>query len=135
MDDAQRELVRAWLIKADHDLLTARRLSMDPQPILDTAIYHCQQAGEKALKGVLALRNLTIPRTHDLAVLAGLASQINPAFAAIVSEAAGLTPFATAYRYPGATLAPSKAEFDEALRSAERIFALVLHQTPLDVHP
>ena len=51
MDDAKRELVRAWLIKARNDLDTARQISAIPEGHLDSAIYHCQQAAEKAVKG------------------------------------------------------------------------------------
>jgi HEPN domain-containing protein len=47
---AKRELVRAWLIKARHDLDTARQISGLPDGHLDAAIYHCQQAGEKAAR-------------------------------------------------------------------------------------
>ena len=53
MDDAVRELVFGWLTKARHDLASARLLGSGSSPVLDTAIYHCQQAAEKALKGFL----------------------------------------------------------------------------------
>lgn len=42
MDEARRRLIQGWLIKAQHDLATARKLAQDPNPLLDTAIYHCQ---------------------------------------------------------------------------------------------
>ncbi len=45
MDEAKRDLVRAWLTKARRDLLSARVLAAGSEPILDTAVYHCQQAG------------------------------------------------------------------------------------------
>jgi len=54
MDDAERELVCACLIEARHDLATARQISGLPDGHLDAAIYHCQQAAEKALKSFLA---------------------------------------------------------------------------------
>jgi len=54
MDDAKRDLVHAWLIKALNDLRTARAVGNLAEGPLDTAIYHCQQAAEKALKGFLA---------------------------------------------------------------------------------
>ncbi len=38
MDDAKRELVRAWLIKARNDLTTAREIGALPDGPLDTAI-------------------------------------------------------------------------------------------------
>ena len=53
MDDAKRELVRAWLLKARSDLDTARQVGSHPEGHLDAAIYHCQQAAEKAVKGYL----------------------------------------------------------------------------------
>jgi len=53
MDEATLELVRGWLVKAQHDLASARKLATDPDPYLDTAVYHCQQAAEKAVKGLL----------------------------------------------------------------------------------
>ena len=53
MDDAKNDLVRQWLLKADHDLAAAEKLSGGDEPLLDTAIYHCQQAAEKALKGFM----------------------------------------------------------------------------------
>lgn len=49
MDEAKRGLVKAWLVKADHDLATARKMATEPDVYLDTAIYHCQQAAEKAI--------------------------------------------------------------------------------------
>jgi len=48
MTDAKTQLVQSWLTKAQHDLASARVLSTAHPPLLDTAIYHCQQAAEKA---------------------------------------------------------------------------------------
>ena len=44
MDKATLELAGNWLLKAQRDLATARKLAAGPEPYLDTAIYHCQQA-------------------------------------------------------------------------------------------
>ena len=73
MDEARRRLVQGWLTKAQHDLTTARKLGEGPSPLLDTAIYHCQQAGEKAVKGFLAFHDEPPPRTHDIEFLLSLA--------------------------------------------------------------
>lgn len=53
MDEAKRVAVQAWLLKAQRDLASAKRLADGDAPLLDTAIYHCQQAAEKAIKGFL----------------------------------------------------------------------------------
>lgn len=54
MDEAKKELVKSWLAKAQHDLGSAQLLANNANPYFDTAIYHCQQAAEKALKAFLA---------------------------------------------------------------------------------
>ena len=57
MDNTRRALLRSWLTKAASDLKSARVLgSVDDAP-LDTAIYHCQQTAEKAVKAFLVPRN------------------------------------------------------------------------------
>jgi HEPN domain-containing protein len=48
--DAKRALVRNWLKKARRGLLSAKRLTRGNDPYFDTAIYHCQQCAEKAIK-------------------------------------------------------------------------------------
>lgn len=53
MNEAKQQLVKSWLIKAEHDLISAHVLAAHKPPLLDTAVYHCQQAAEKALKGFL----------------------------------------------------------------------------------
>src|SRR5437867_2913043 len=120
MDEAKRELVRAWLIKARNDLDTARQVGSLPQGHLDAAIYHCQQAAEKVIKGFLAFRDHDLERTHDLRRIIQVASRYDAEFSDWMNAAITLTPYATAYRYPGesATLEPSRAEFDEALELA-----------------
>ncbi|MEK7329019.1 MAG: HEPN domain-containing protein, partial [Chloroflexota bacterium] len=64
MEEAKQQLVQNWLIKAQHDLATARKLSDGPDPYLDTAIYHCQQAAEKAVKGFLVFRDQRFEKVH-----------------------------------------------------------------------
>jgi HEPN domain-containing protein len=69
------------LVKAHSDLRSARALVALAEPATDTAIYHCQQAAEKALKGYLAFRDQPLERTHDLDRLLELATALEPAFA------------------------------------------------------
>ncbi|MDO8720925.1 MAG: HEPN domain-containing protein [Syntrophales bacterium] len=45
-----------WMIKAYHDLISAKKLAQDEEPVLDTAIYHTQQCAEKALKAYLSYK-------------------------------------------------------------------------------
>lgn len=97
-DAARREWVRHWLFKDESDLITACQLLSHDDPRLDTAIYHCQQSSEKAIKAFLAHSDLPIEQTHDIARLVCTASKLNQTFDELHACAELLTPFATAFR-------------------------------------
>jgi HEPN domain-containing protein len=137
MDEAKQELVRAWLIKSRNDLTTARQIGALPDGPLDTAIYHCQQAAEKAVKGFLAFHDHRLERSHDVERLVALSAVYDASFLNWEDAAITLTPYATAYRYPGesATLQPGRVEFDEALQLATNLVAFVRSLLPAEVQP
>jgi len=87
MDEAKRNLVKAWLIKAQHDLAVARKLSVEPESYLDSAIYHCQQTAEKAIKAFLVFHDLRFDKTHDLRPLIGLAQPLDARFSSFLDAA------------------------------------------------
>jgi len=137
MDDAARELVRDWLTRADHDLRSARALAALADPLLDTAIYHCQQAAEKSVKAWLQGRDEPFRKTHDIAELVKQAAQSETAFRELDQAAAVLTPYASAFRYPGGAFEPmpTREEFGEALGHAQAIYDLVLSLLPKEAKP
>lgn len=134
-DDLRHELVRGWLIKAQHDLAAASKLAADPDPYLDTAIYHCQQAAEKSVKGFLAFHDQRVVRTHDVRYLVTLAMPFDESLSACLASAERVTPYATAFRYPDEILEPDREEFEQALAAAEEICNSVLSALPERVHP
>jgi HEPN domain-containing protein len=73
------ELVRAWLNKARHDLKSAQRLGAGADPLYDTAVFHCQQAAEKAVKACLVFYDQVFGKTHDLRLLIEVAARSQPA--------------------------------------------------------
>ena len=135
MDEAKRDLVKAWLIKAQHDLASARKLSVEPESYLDTAIYHCQQAAEKAIKAFLFFHDQRFDKTHDLRPLIGLAQPLDARFSSFLNAAVLLTPYASEFRYPGDFLEPTREQFDEALSAADSVWQFVLSVLPAEVHP
>jgi HEPN domain-containing protein len=92
MDESARELVRDWLTRASHDLRSARALASLDDALLDTAIYHCQQAGEKAVKAWLQSNDCPFPKTNDIEKLVEQASGINLDFKNFEKAASVLTP-------------------------------------------
>jgi HEPN domain-containing protein len=133
--NARHELVRNWLIKAQHDLAAARKLSADPEPYRDVAIYHCQQAAEKAVKGFLVFHDQPFEKKHDVEVLVTLAMRYDEGFSSWLEAAAYLTPYATEFRYPGDVLDPELDEFEQALEAANGIYSFVLSLLPAEVWP
>ncbi len=131
------ELVRDWLTRACHDLQAAQILAASADPLLDTAIYHCQQAGEEAVKAWLQAQDNPFPKTHDIEDLVKQASNLNPDFEILEKPAAILTPYASAFRYPGGAEEPmpSREEFDEALVHARSIYDFVLTLLPDEARP
>jgi HEPN domain-containing protein len=135
MDEATLELTRGWLVKAQHDLATARKLAAGSDPYLDTAIYHCQQAAEKAIKGLLVLHGQRFEKVHNIQILLTQALPFAPQLSPLLEAAERLTPYATTFRYPGVLLEPDQSEFDMALTAAEEIYASVLALLPEQAHP
>ena len=137
MDEATQELVRGWMTKALHDMQTARIVANATDGPLDTAIYHCQQAAEKSVKAWLQSEDDPFPKTHDIKDLVKRASAINANFEQFAQAADVITPYVSAFRYPGGfdEPMPTQEEFDEALKHAQTIYDFVLNQLPEDARP
>lgn len=114
--DAKRRELENWLTKSRHDLGSAGRLMEGDEPYLDTALYHCQQAAEKALEAFLTYHDIRFAFTHDLTPLVVLASPVEPRFQEWRAAADFLTPYGSRFRYPGAAMEPGREEAEDALR-------------------
>ena len=137
MDEARHQLVRSWLAKAAGDLKSARVLGGDPEGPLDSAIYHCQQGAEKAVKAFLVCNGVTPEKTHDIRKLAVEASAFEDRFNEMIPQAAALTPYAWEFRYPDdlAETEPTREEFNEALKQAQEIYDFVASLLPKAAQP
>lgn len=98
--DAQWAEAKRWFAKADEDQRSAELMLTADPPLLDPAAYHCQQASEKLIKGLLVAAGQTISKTHDLWRLAAQAIPLYPQLAADIEAVSDLTPWGTATRYP-----------------------------------
>jgi len=135
MDAAKQELVQIWLTKAQQDLAVARKLSSGPDPYLGAAIFHCQQAAEKAVKGFLVFHEREFEKTHNIRLLIELAMPFEASFSTWLEAGEYLTPFAAKFRYPGETMQPEPEEFQQALADAEGLYTFVLSVLPAEVYP
>jgi HEPN domain-containing protein len=138
MDDAKCELVREWLLKAQLDLTTARRLGVGDDPLWETAVYHCQQAAEKAVKGYLVFCDRRFKKTHDVEELVKGAEGYDSGFSAWHDAAKLVTPYAQEFRYPAEgreLLELDEEHYHQAEQAAAGIFAFVCSLLPKEAQP
>jgi len=123
--------------KAASDLRSAELLASAKDALLDTAIYHCQQAAEKALKAYLFSKDVPFEKRHDIVRLVRQAEELDTRFAQFLEAARLLTPLAWQFRYPSEVPAgnPSRDQFREALGRAKAIYDFVLSALPSESHP
>jgi HEPN domain-containing protein len=75
-----------WRILAERDMAVADHLANNMVPIPTEIIaFHCQQAAEKYLKGVLVILGEEPPYIHDLDRLCKLAENYRSSFVNIAS--------------------------------------------------
>jgi HEPN domain-containing protein len=101
MADEKHREVQAWMRRADNDLRSAQvDLAADP-PLIEDALFHCQQAAEKAMKAFLTAHDTAFRKTHDLDELAATCEERDASLKVALDPARDLTVFAWAFRYPG----------------------------------
>ena len=98
MADETRREAQAWLQKADNDLRSVQvDLAADP-PLIEDALFHCQQAAEKAMKAFLTAHDTTFRKTHDLDELAAACEETDASLKEALDPARDLTVFAWEFR-------------------------------------
>lgn len=135
MNEEKRTEIQKWLIKAQHDLGSAHRLMEGDEPYLDTAVYHCQQAVEKALKALLTYHDIPFEKTHDLTELLDLSAKAEPTLNDWREVAQELTPYAVRFRYPADVLEPDRSEAEQAFQHAQAFVDAILPLLPEETKP
>ena len=121
MADEKLKEIQAWLTKAANDLRGAEvDLAADP-PLVEDALFHCQQAAEKAMKAFLTAHDTIFRKTHDLDELAAACEKIDAALRPVLDPARELTVFAWEFRYPGTDDEPPEAEAYDSLIVARSV--------------
>jgi HEPN domain-containing protein len=127
-DQLRHEEARAWLDRARRDLRAARLLIAGSANA--EALFHCQQAAEKALKALLTHYELAFRKTHDLGDLSPQCLTIDASLRPVISQAEGLTQYAWRFRYPGAPYEPQATEAHDGLRQAEAVVLEIERRLP-----
>jgi uncharacterized protein len=132
---AKLEDTQEWLRKAGSDLRSADYLFGASPPILDTTLFHCQQAAEKALKAFLAWHDVSFRKTHDIQELGQACLALDATLTDLIARASSLTEYAWKFRYPGGGPLPAEEETKETIELARQLFEAVLVRLPDDCKP
>ncbi|HTE83981.1 MAG TPA: HEPN domain-containing protein [Dehalococcoidia bacterium] len=135
-EEARAALARRLLLAAREDLALGHRALQQP-PLPNGAVFHAQQAAEKALKAFLAWNDLPPKPTHDLTELLTICTPVRPDFVQLEDSALMLTPYAIAGRYPDVSggLAASVEQAEDALREAEGVVNFAVERLPNEAQP
>lgn len=134
-DPAKVAECQGWLDRAWADLDAATILLSAARPRADTALFHCQQAVEKAWKGFLVWHDVPFRKTHNLRELGEACTAVDGSLVPLAERAEDLTQFAWIFRYPGEREEPSREEAEAALALAREVYEAILARLPPEVRP
>lgn len=119
------QAVDDWMASADEDIETAVLTAEAVPPKRRAAVYHAQQAAEKALKAYLTRHDCPFDLTHRLPLLVELCIRVDKEFEAWRETAEILTPYATRFRYPGPPGSPQTPDPDEVRDAISQSHAIL----------
>ena len=102
----RRRETACWLVIAGDDARVAHACLQMESPVIGVAAFHCQQAAEKILKGLLIIAGADFRMTHDLDRLATITLPYYPQSQDLVEVLRPLSSWGIAYRYPGPEAIP-----------------------------
>jgi HEPN domain-containing protein len=123
MNDATKNFIMQWLVKANEDLFVVERLTQYEIVATSSVCFHCQQAVEKFLKAFLITNGVDIKKTHNIEFLLSECSDIDKDFSGI--DPKELSDFGVDARYPGDMYIPGDSETIEYKNLALEIKDLV----------
>ncbi len=121
---------REWRLLAEEDMeMVSLAVNRNP-PLNEPAVFHCQQAVEKYLKGVLVVLGEEPPHTHDLTKLRLLAEKHRPAFSAISASCSILSRYSVIPRYDFDLRNTSDADMSLILQHIQEIKTFLEQEVP-----
>jgi HEPN domain-containing protein len=118
-DQFGREECGAWIKRATADLRSAKVLTDAGE--YPEALFHCQQAVEKALKAFLTYHHQVFRKAHDLSDLIAKCLLIDDSLSPTMNGVDDLTQYAWLFRYPGAPQDPEPADAASGFAKAELV--------------
>ena len=130
--------VRAADTQVDQSLRDMRRVQLllaAAPPDVEGALFHSQQAAEKALKGFLTWHDIAFRQVHELGEIGRQCLQADPTLVELLQRANSLTEYAVRFRYPGPPYQPTLEEARWAEALASEVVEAVRIRLPDEARP
>ena len=119
------DIVQVWLLKAGHDLATAKIVASQLPDFDDTVAFHCQQAIEKSFKGYLVYLDIEFKHVHDLGYLLNLIGIKDDSLDLYFEKVDMISRYAVQIRYPDQMIKLTEVQILEAIELADLLFGLI----------
>jgi len=130
---ANKERLKYWIEKADHDLGTAIVINKHIPEYSDTLAFHCQQATEKYIKCLLEKHSISFKKSHDLRYLLDLLDDVIPINEELYERIMKLNAFSVEIRYPDIKIELSLEERNEAIEIARNIREFLIQNLGFEI--
>ena len=121
---------REWFLLAKEDrAYAAHALSARP-PYLKDALFHCQQATEKALKAFLTWHEIRFRRVHNLDEIGKQCTDLDSSLTRLARRVRPLSLYASEVRYPGFAYDPKLEEAESAVGLAREVIDAIGSRLP-----
>jgi HEPN domain-containing protein len=134
-DETRTADAREWLLETLRDLRRVEILLAATPADVEGALFHCQQAAEKALKAFLTWHDVRFRRIHDLEEIGKQCVQVDQTLGPLMARAETLSEYATRFRYPGARYEPSLEEARDVVALARAVMEAIVTRLPRDARP
>jgi len=134
-DEVRTGDTRSWLDHALKDLRRVQLLLAAAPPDVEGALFHSQQAAEKAFKGFLTWHDIGFRMVHELGEIGKQCSQADPTLTELAQRSTTLTKYAVQFRYPGAPCQPTREEAVIAEALAREVVEAVTVRLPDEARP
>ena len=129
-DSTRATDAKAWLAMASQDLRRVEILLTAVPPDIEGALFHCQQAAEKALKGFLTWHDIGFRRVPDLDEIGKQCVETDSSLAGLLKGVGALSAYASRFRYPGASYEPAIEEATSARDLARDVMESIINLLP-----
>lgn len=112
------EVIRDWIYQADRDLGSVIIIFQHIPRYFETVAFHCQQAVEKYIKGLLVFYDSQFKKTHDLIFLLELLADKTAISEDLYSKALTMEGFGVDIRYPNHKIHLTLEELESVIKIA-----------------